>query len=489
MPFAWFGAVGLELFVRLLHEAPKLAVAAIGYAYIFRRERDGDRMAAVNLVLGTLIADCAISASYGSTSGILRPVLPFGAIELATLLVLVSLAARLHASYVRGRSHRTVTVPASAALWAFFLLWIAASAVRGLLLGNPRSLVIFEAQALVNVGGGALLVAGVPMEQLCAPRGLRRTALFTAPVALVLMVTSVVGIRKSLNLPFVPLFGAGGMGADASTVFATLAFFSIALSLASPRGRRDGFLAGVVLLAAPLAAEQRAALLGAAAGGVVFVGCLLLRRGRGLRLHPNEALVASLVLATVLSFGVVAGLATGGDQQLSQQIDKTFQSTAKRQSAQSRENQWAAAVDVVKEQPFLGHGLGVEFDHFEVGPNRIWRQDISHNIVLDVAMRAGLIGAAALLLALLVSLASGVAVAVRGRPMTAALALAATAALTGLVTKGMVESIFEKHRLALLLGLVLGVLWRAQITNRQQAKVPESRNAELARITSRTSPT
>jgi O-antigen ligase len=221
----------------------------------------------------------------------------------------------------------------------------------------------------------------------------------------------------------------------------------------------------------------------------VFVGCLLLRRGRGLRLHPNEALVASLVLATLLSFGVVAGLAAGGDQQLSQQIDKTFQSTAKRQSAQSRENQWAAAVDVVKEQPFLGHGLGVEFDHFEVGPNRIWRQDISHNIVLDVAMRAGLIGAAALLLALLVSLVSGVAVAVRGRPMTAALALAATAALTGLVTKGMVESIFEKHRLALLLGLVLGVLWRAQITNRQQAKVPESRNAELARLTSRTSPT
>lgn len=479
------GHLVIGLFQFFLLHAPKLTVAALGYWYVFRHERDGDRLAAVNLVLGTLVADCALYASYGSTSGVLRPVLPFGAIELATLLVIVSLAARAHAWYVRGGTHRTAIVPASAAIWGFFLLWIAASAVRGLLYGNTRSLVIFEGQALVNVGGGALLVAGVPMEQLVAPRGLRRTALFTAPVALVLMATSVAGVRKSVNLPLFPLYSAGGMGADASTVFATLAFFSIALGLASPRSRRGGFLAGIVLLAAPLAAEQRAALLGAAIGGAVFVGCLLLRRGGGLRLQPNEALIGSLVLATVLAFGVVAGLATGGGQELSKQLDKTFQSTAKQQSAQSRENQWSAAVDVIKQEPLLGHGLGVEFDHFEVGPNRIWRQDISHNIVLDVAMRSGLIGAAALVLALVVSLLSGAGVAIRGRPMTAALALAATAALAGLVTKGMVESIFEKHRLALLLGLVLGVLWRALVTSRQQAEAPESRNFELARITSR----
>jgi hypothetical protein len=41
--------------------------------------------------------------------------------------------------------------------------------------------------------------------------------------------------------------------------------------------------------------------------------------------------------------------------------------------------------------------------------------------------------------------------------LTAALSLAATAVVVGLVAKGMVESIFEKYRLAVALGVALGL--------------------------------
>lgn len=479
-PITWFGDVGLRLFALALALAPKLAVAAIGYAYVFRRERQGDRMAAVNLVVGALIVDCALYASYGTTTGFLRPVLPFGAIELATLLVLVGLAARAHAGYVHGARLRDSWIPRSALVWLFFLAWLAVSAVRGLLNGNSHTLVIFEAQALVNIGGGALLVAGVPTEQLTAPRGLRRLALLSAPLAVLLMVTSVLHVRKSANLPLLPLYTAGSMGADAATVFATLGVFSVVLTLAAPRGRRNGFLAGIALVAAPLAAEQRAALLGAAVSVVLLVVALVARRGDGLRLTRDEAVAGAYVLVTILAFALYAGVAFGGDQKVSAEIDKTFNRTAKQQSAQSRENQWVKAERVIGEEPVFGHGLGVEFDHFEVGPNRIWRQDISHNIVLDTGMRMGGIGIGALVLALVLTTWVGLRISIRGSPMVAALALAATASFVGLVTKGMVESIFEKHRLALLLGLLVGAVWRAEVTDHRRRQRPGTVGAPRA---------
>ena len=88
------------------------------------------------------------------------------------------------------------------------------------------------------------------------------------------------------------------------------------------------------------------------------------------------------------------------------------------------------------------------------------RTDLTHNIILDLfLMRTGLIGLILFVSALGVSLYEGIQV-WRRHPdrFVAVLALGLVAVILGLVSKGMVESIFEKYRLACLLGLMLGML-------------------------------
>ena len=83
--------------------------------------------------------------------------------------------------------------------------------------------------------------------------------------------------------------------------------------------------------------------------------------------------------------------------------------------------------------------------------------DVTENIGLDLWMRSGLIGLGLFVLALFFSLFDGLQ-AWRLHPdrMVAVLALALVAVVVGFVAKGMVESIFEKYRLATMLGLSLG---------------------------------
>jgi cation transporter-like permease len=58
--------------------------------------------------------------------------------------------------------------------------------------------------------------------------------------------------------------------------------------------------------------------------------------------------------------------------------------------------------------------------------------------------------------------------------MVAVLALALVAVVVGFVAKGMVESIFEKYRLATMLGLSLGML-RGAVTSAGGARLARHR--------------
>jgi MFS-type transporter involved in bile tolerance (Atg22 family) len=80
-------------------------------------------------------------------------------------------------------------------------------------------------------------------------------------------------------------------------------------------------------------------------------------------------------------------------------------------------------------------------------------------------MRSGLIGLGLFVLALFFSLFEGL-MAWRLHPdrMVAVLALALVAVVVAFVSKGMVESIFEKYRLATMLGISLGLL-RSAVTS------------------------
>jgi hypothetical protein len=97
---------------------------------------------------------------------------------------------------------------------------------------------------------------------------------------------------------------------------------------------------------------------------------------------------------------------------------------------------------------------------------------MTHNIFGDLVLRSGLVGLGLFLLALVTTAAA----AARGwswheSDRAAALALAGGAVVAGLIAKGMVESIFEKYRLAVLLGLGIGVMISAGLPAEARAAV------------------
>ena len=143
----------------------------------------------------------------------------------------------------------------------------------------------------------------------------------------------------------------------------------------------------------------------------------------------------------------------------------TFDTKGKIESAEDRASKWQVAFSYIKKHPIIGNGLGLEFSFYEPGPNDFTMTDVTENIALDLWLRAGLIGLSLFVVALLFSVFDGF-MAWRLHPdrMVAVLALALVAVVIGFVSKGMVESIFEKYRLATMLGLMLGML-RTAVTS------------------------
>ncbi len=113
---------------------------------------------------------------------------------------------------------------------------------------------------------------------------------------------------------------------------------------------------------------------------------------------------------------------------------------------------------LLAEAPLQGHGLGYRYDYYEPGPREFISSGLTHNVAGDLLLRTGLVGVL-LFGAALTSTCLACAGRLR-RPSSAALvglAAAVTAGLLAWVTKGMVESLLEKYRLAVLLGLLAGL--------------------------------
>ena len=107
--------------------------------------------------------------------------------------------------------------------------------------------------------------------------------------------------------------------------------------------------------------------------------------------------------------------------------------------------------------------------------------DITHNIGLDLLVRTGAVGFLLFIAALATSLFGALRTWYRSQEeLIAALALGATAAVLGLFGKGMAESIFEKYRIALALGLFLGILLSAATAGKDPRGHPAEGGAARA---------
>ncbi|WP_143028831.1 O-antigen ligase [Quadrisphaera sp. DSM 44207] len=454
-----------------------LGVAAVAVAFwaLLTAERTGRREVTLLVVLGLVVLDTLLYPSYGTTSGLLQPSLGGSSFDLATCVAVLALGARALAPSARTAAPRRIGP--SEVLWAAFLTWTAAAGVRGALAGHDLRSVLYEGTVVLHVGLVAVLAAGTPLHRLAGP--LARAAAVLAPVALLLGGLDAAGLAIDVDLPLLPGATVRELGPDAVTVLAAVGALAAAVTLTKPDHRVPGLLSALVLLASPLLLEQRAAWLSAltmlAVLGLVAV-LPSASPAAALRARGGETLTAVAVLGALLAGALVWRVAGGRGFDVTARIAETLGSTAKQQSAASRTNQWDQALAVAAEHPLLGSGLGTTYQYFEEGPRQLVSSDITHNILLDVLLRSGAVGVVLLLLAVLAGAVAG-ARTLRSAAATPARAIAAgaTAVLLGLLAKGMVESIFEKHRLAVVLGVAVGLVhaaWSQARTHRHPGAQP-----------------
>ena len=330
-----------------------------------------------------------------------------------------------------------------------------------------------------------LLAASVPVHQYLQPRNLAIMLIPATICAVLLLGTSMGNATTQVNLPGLNISSLGTMGADGASIFAGLGLIALSLAFAAPRARGWLLLAAGPLLTTPLFATQRAALIGVALSlvMVMFVWLLSPTGRRRRRLSGAEGVVAALcVIGVIVTATVVVSAANPTDPYVPgiDQIHQTFEGRGKASSAQSRVNQWTVASDLVKEEPLLGHGLGVEYSFYAPGADVIEITKSTHNIGFDLLIRTGAIGLAAFLAALLLTFREGMrAWWDHGNDMVAALALASVGVLVALFSKGMVESMLEKYRLMTFFGIVIGIAASAFLS--RTAKVSE-RAVQRARI-------
>lgn len=408
----------------------------------------------VALFLGLLVVESFLYADPNAVpSGIFHPTAGPLSFRLFDILIPFAVAARLVA---RPSRHGT---PLQVLLWGAFLAWIGVSGLQGIEAGNSTGLVAYHAKAVLYLGV-LVITADVAPRRWLESRPLRRVVLMSSALAAVLLVMSQGHVAVDIPIPMLDVTGLGVLGADAASIFTVLGVATVMVAICSERRRLSLVLVALPLLAAPLAAGQRAAIVALAIAAALTVVLVALTPGR-VRITPTEVALG-LTAALGLFMAVVTVAALSGDSTvnvpLASQIQETFGSRGKQLSEQDRVNQWDQARALIADHPWFGSGLGKQYYFYSPGFYEFMKTDLTHNIGFDLLLRSGIIGLLLFVAAAAVSVRDAIlAWFGDGDDRIAALGLACAAALLGLLGKGMFESLFEKYRLAIMVGGLLGM--------------------------------
>jgi O-antigen ligase len=342
--------------------------------------------------------------------------------------------------------------------------------------GNPPTFVTYESKAAIYIGA-FVLAAGVPASDYFDRRPMKVVIVLAAVLASLIDLLTLTGTRIYTTLPGIPLptdfdpitgstfhYGFGAVGPDTATIFFSLGIILFAFAMTKSSGRASAIALAIPLAAAGVLANQRAAVLGIAASVATLAVLAALRQDR-IRLTGEQVVIAVGVVAAALVVPTFSTAALGSPRPtvpFAGAYEQTFGGVGNEQSAQDRYNQWSNARDLIEQQPVLGWGLGKVYIYYDEGRRALKTTPLTHNIGLDLLVRTGIVGLVLFIGALGLSLAGGVRAWLEHTDdRIAALSAACVAVVVGLVAKGMVESIFEKYRLAVFLGLSLGVLLSA----------------------------
>lgn len=431
------------------------SAVALLFLWFVHLERSGQEIVTIGTILTVLVVDAALYPGFDVPTGVFHPQLGTTSFRPYEVIIVVALAARLAAKGVPRR------VAAWSLCWVAFFVWVALQGLVGLYMGHSAELVAFEAKVVVYLGAMAL-VAGVPAEHLLRSRTMTRVIGFAAAVAVGMILLDTSGLRVTKGIPGVPLQEFGRMGSDFASICLAIGIVALGLSLARRRGRTGLLVAGVALILSITVPTQRAVLISFLA--LVVVGALAFASRSALqrvRVSSAELVVAAMVVGALVCIPWMLGAwgGTGSQTRITSRVSTAFTSPAKLQSAQDRILQYQEVQPLIMQKPAFGWGLGKTYAHFAPGPNEFIVNNLTHNIFADLLLRTGVVGLVLFSTAVGVSLLEGFR-AWRAHPNdeVACLALACVIVIVGLLGKGSVESIFEKFRLAVLLGVFLGML-------------------------------
>jgi O-antigen ligase len=428
-------------------------------------ERDGQAVVVVTFIVGLLLVESVLWGSQqGVPDGPFNPRVGGFSFRLYEVLIPVALLARCIA---RGAPRRIGWV---GLMWLVFAAWYVARAVAGLIAGFDTIEVFFEAKTILYLVGGFALAGGVPVGQYIEHRRtLLRLALPFALVAAVLSAMSQNRLFVNLGIPGLELEEFGRVGADTASIFVVLGLLSLAVVAATRRPSLLVVGSAVVLCVTAFTAEQRAAVIGLVVSiGILAIAMVLPSGRRRFKVTVSEIFVVALLGVALVLTPVLVAAILGRDQAelpLSSTISETFGGVENAQSANERVAQFESAREIISQRPLFGWGLGQSISYYSIGTRSIRTIPISHNIVTDLLIRSGIIGLVFFLVPLGMTVAGGFRV-YRRHPddRIAAFALACTALILGLIAKGLVESIFEKYRLAVTMGLLLGMMHSAALS-------------------------
>jgi O-antigen ligase len=233
-------------------------------------------------------------------------------------------------------------------------------------------------------------------------------------------------------------------------------------------------LAALPMLLSVFSGTQRAAMLALASALVALVAFALGPTWRRrLRTPATTVFLALVALAALATAVALVEVRHGERLPVASVYEDSFEATGKQQSADVRLLLWRQADELFDERPLLGHGLGVPVEVRVPLTNRVIDSGF-HNIGYDLVTRTGLFGLGLFVLAVGLCFREGLLAWRRhADARVAALAAAAVVGAASLLTKGMFEDVLDKHRLSILLGLLLGVMVTAGRAVRDHRDVDE----------------
>lgn len=419
-------------------------------------ERRGRRDVVVWTVLGIVLLDGLLYPGQGGPESLLfYPVVAGQHLRLPEIIIPLALIARF---VVHGVPRR----PTGQGLaWAAFFLWYATAAVVGLLYHNPFVKDAFDAKAIIFVGGGYALAAGVPASQVVGRRAAGRWVAGLGAAVAFFALVPLSGHQLSFRLPLIHVPSIAYTSDPADCVVSLAALFLV-LEICRERPRRWAFVGAGLLILSPFLITQRAALLSTA----VTVGVLVAVMVRpswptraALRWRQVASVAGGLVAAATIFLVVQAEV--GGSRVVANQFHAAISGEEKLQSAHARLALWGQASHLIGQKPLFGWGLGkLETLHqvFPLPPV----STPAHDMALDLLVWTGAMGLGLFVVAVGLTLREAWRVWMSALDrQVAALALGAGIGVIGLLTIGVVESVFEQYRLATVLGLLLGFVTAA----------------------------